>query len=136
MASSITALPTAPQRTDAPATFVTNADAWVAALGTFVTEANIVASEAETDAATAAAAEALVTPAATIAIASSNFKGAWSSLTGALNVPASVGHSGLNWILLSNLADVTLKEPGVDVEWQKAGGGTSVGILMFYGAQQ
>lgn len=36
----ITALPTAPARSQAPATFIANADAWVAALSTFVTEVN------------------------------------------------------------------------------------------------
>lgn len=40
---SITALPTAPARSQAPATFIANADAWVAALSTFVTEANTMA---------------------------------------------------------------------------------------------
>ena len=40
---SITALPTPPARSQAPATFITNADAFIAALPTFVTEANALA---------------------------------------------------------------------------------------------
>lgn len=43
----ITALPDAPSRTDEPATFVTKADAWVAALDTFVTETNALGSYLE-----------------------------------------------------------------------------------------
>lgn len=54
---------------------------------------------------------------AAIAIAAANFKGNWSALTGALAVPASVYHSSKFWLLLSNLADVTAKVPGVDAEW-------------------
>jgi hypothetical protein len=42
-APTITPLPTAPSRTDAPATFSNLADAWVAALGEFVTETNTLA---------------------------------------------------------------------------------------------
>jgi hypothetical protein len=42
-APTITPLPTAPSRTDAPATFSNLADAWVAALGDFVTETNTLA---------------------------------------------------------------------------------------------
>lgn len=54
---------------------------------------------------------------AAIAIAAANFKGNWSALTGPLAVPAAVYHSGKFWLLLSALADVTAKEPGVDAEW-------------------
>lgn len=54
---------------------------------------------------------------AAIAIAAANFKGNWSALTGALAVPASVYHSSKFWLLLSSLADVTAKVPGVDAEW-------------------
>lgn len=58
--------------------------------------------------------------AAQVAIASANFKGAWSTLTGALAVPASVFHSGGLWLLLSDVADVTAKVPGVAAEWEEA----------------
>ena len=58
--------------------------------------------------------------AAQVAIASSNFKGAWSALTGALAVPASVFHNGAFWVLLSDIADVTAKVPGVAAEWEEA----------------
>jgi len=54
---------------------------------------------------------------AAIAIAAANFKGNWIALTGPLAVPAAVYHSGKFWLLLSALADVTAKEPGVDAEW-------------------
>lgn len=49
-----------------------------------------------------------------------NYKGEWSSLTGALAQPASVSHSSRIWILNTDLADVTTKEPGVDSEWDAA----------------
>ncbi len=58
--------------------------------------------------------------AAQVAIASAHFKGAWSALTGALAVPASVFHSGAFWVLLSDVADVTAKVPGVAAEWEEA----------------
>lgn len=58
--------------------------------------------------------------AAQVAIASANFKGAWSALTGALAVPASVFHNGAFWVLLSSVANVTTKVPGVAAEWKEA----------------
>jgi hypothetical protein len=52
--TTITALPAAPNRaTDAPATYVTKADAMMAALPTFITETNTVAGEVNTNATTA-----------------------------------------------------------------------------------
>lgn len=51
------------------------------------------------------------------AAGAANFKGAWSSLTGALNMPASVSHSGRLWLLTANLADVTTATPGVSGSW-------------------
>jgi DNA-binding beta-propeller fold protein YncE len=47
--STITALPTAPARTDAPATFISRADAFLAALVTMVTELNTSIGEMNTD---------------------------------------------------------------------------------------
>lgn len=53
-----------------------------------------------------------------IAQASANFKGVWSDLTGALNIPATVYHEGITYQLLTNLADVTLSEPsGSNSDW-------------------
>jgi hypothetical protein len=122
--TTISALPTAPSRAD-PSTFASRADAWVAALPTFASETNAVAGEVNSNASAASAsASAASTSAGTAssasatAAAAANFKGEWSALTGALAVPASVAHSGRLWVLLSNIADVTAKTPGVASEWQ------------------
>lgn len=56
--------------------------------------------------------------AAVLAYLNANYKGDWSSLTGALNVPSIVSHAGQRWNLLSNLADVTTSTPGVGAEWE------------------
>jgi len=61
---------------------------------------------------------------ASTAEATANNKGAWSALTGALNIPASVNHDGDVWALNVNLADVTASEPApANSDW------TSVGTL-------
>lgn len=54
---------------------------------------------------------------AAVALASANFKGNYSSLVGALAVPASAYHSSRFWMLVSNVADVTLAVPGVSASW-------------------
>ena len=122
--TTISALPAAPSRAD-PSTFAARADAWVAALPTFVSETNTVAgevnaasAEASDSASDAATSAGAASSASAAAAAAANFKGAWSALTGALAVPASVAHGGRIWILLSNIADVTAKTPGVASEWQ------------------
>lgn len=56
------------------------------------------------------------------AAAFANFKGPWSSLAGALAVPASVHHNGRIWTLLSSLANVATAEPGVSSAWASASG--------------
>lgn len=121
----ITALPTpVPSRAD-PTNFATRADAFLGALPTFGIELNTFATEANAlaidvqdnkDASdqTLLDMQALETTMGNIynnSVATSNFKGLWSSLTGALNKPASVYHNSHYWILLNNLTDVTTSIP-------------------------
>lgn len=58
--------------------------------------------------------------AAQASLSVANFKGSWSSLVGALNMPAAVVHDGMIWLLLQNLSDVTAAEPGVSPVWMPA----------------
>jgi len=110
---SITALPTPPSR-QRPTTFSSEGDTFLAALPTFVTEANALSSEVNSNATQTLDDRG----ACELTAQTANFKGRWEDLTGALAIPASVLHSGSYWMLVSNLADVTLKEPGVDPEWE------------------
>lgn len=64
------------------------------------------------------------------AIGSANFKGEWSALSGALNVPSAVWHNSRVWALLVNLADVTASEPGVSANWVDVGGVKRSGDIM------
>lgn len=119
----ITALPTPPSRQD-PANFSDRADAFLGALPTFTTEANTLATDVNAKQVTASAAAITAVSAASAAALSeanaastANFKGIWSSLTGALNKPASVSHNGTIWALLNNLANVALSQPGVTTDW-------------------
>lgn len=102
----ITPLPPAPQVTDDTATFNTKAFAWVDSLDGFTTEFNAELPTIN---------EAI--PASEAAVAAANYKGEWSSLSGALNIPASVSNNGVVWVLKNNLADVTTSEPGVSADW-------------------
>jgi len=59
---------------------------------------------------------------ATTATSTVNNKGAWSALTGTLNVPASVNHNGKIWVLNLNLADVALSTPSdINTDWTSTG---------------
>jgi hypothetical protein len=138
---SVTALPTAPNRATQtnPQTYSNTADAWAAALPTWTAQlvalgANVEfnaesaydsAGEAVVSAASAAAQVPLATAqvalaqtAASNAAASAAFKGAWDDQTGAATKPYSVSHEGRFWLLINNLADVTLSEPGVTGDWE------------------
>jgi len=120
---SITPLPPAPETSDSPSEFNSKAFAWVNSLDGFTTELNAELPTIN---------EAI--PAAQAAVASANYKGEWSTLTGALAIPASVSHNDAVWILTENLADVTAAEPGVDARWLNvsAGSGLPIGALQYF----
>ena len=48
---------------------------------------------------------------ANTAIGAANYKGEWSSLSGAISKPASVSHNGLLWLLINDLSNIELSEP-------------------------
>ncbi len=76
-------------------------------------EARLKALAAEGSAETAAARLVDVQTAANGAFAAANYKGEWSTLSGALNVPATVTHLGRLWYLKLNLANVTTQAPAL-----------------------
>ena len=106
----IPTLPTPPSTSD-PANFDARADAFLgglpaygAALNTFSSEANALAETVNSDSVTAS-------DASTAAAGSANFAGAWSSLSGGLNIPASVSHEGKVWLLTVSIPNVAASEP-------------------------
>ena len=125
-----------PPLTTDPANFDTRADtlygtslpAVITSTNTWSGQVNTVTGQINTDKLAAAASAVTASGHASMALTyslnsagSANFKGAWSSLTGALAKPASVSHNGRVWLLLNNLADVTLSEPGVTDDWLATG---------------
>jgi hypothetical protein len=133
----ITPLPDAPLPTDSTAEFNSKAFAFVAALDPFVTETNALALEVDSDRVAAAASEtaaaisaAAAATAATASAGAANFKGEWSTLSGALAIPASVSKSGTIWTLTESVADVTAEVPGVSAKWIAATFSTGKAIAM------
>lgn len=102
----ITPLPSAPLPTDTPEDFNDKSFAMVAALETFVDEINAEIPNID-----------LAVPASEIALAAANFKGAWSALSGALAIPASVSHLGSIWLLGESVANVASEVPGTSAKW-------------------
>ena len=123
----IAALPAAPDPNDR-ATFNARAYPWAAAQAVMVTETNAVAENVFNNATEAAALATTASSQVALASAAANYKGLWSSLSGALNMPASVSHNGNYWALNANLANVATATPGVSGSWQAlnvgAGGAT------------
>ncbi len=97
-----------------------------AVLAWFFTTAGQVFDNAEicnTAAGTATDAAVAAADSAEIAATASDYKGLWSGLTGALPLPARVGHAGTTWDLNNVLADVTASEPSfANGDWSAAPG--------------
>lgn len=125
----ITALPTPPTRDD-PSNFAQRADDFLAALPAFATETNAVAAEVEADRVAVDAQTALVLPAASAALGAANYKGVWSSMSGAVALPASVYHAGRFWIALEAIANVATETPGLSSKWAPLL--DDVGVLGFF----
>ncbi|MDH4425063.1 MAG: hypothetical protein QE495_01300 [Acidovorax sp.] len=64
--------------------------------------------------------------AADIAVASANFLGMWTGLTGSAPKGASVKHNGRFWISINAIANVALSEPGVSADWTSIGSSSVV----------
>lgn len=94
---------------------------WSWEVASLVPGANTLAQQAYTNA--LAALEA-----ASLSLSNANFKGAWSSLSGALNKPATVSHAGSRWSLLNNLANVAASTPGVSADWELYNPITAAGV--------
>ena len=93
----ITPLPTPPSRSQSPATFSTDADAFLGALPDFATEANALAADVNADEASAAASATTATNAASIAVGAANYQGAYSAGV-TYQIGQSVSSGGRQWV--------------------------------------
>jgi hypothetical protein len=84
---------------------------------TATTQAGIATTQASASSASASASAASAVTSAAVGAGLGNFIGLWSAQTGAKTVPTSVSHNGILYYLLSNIADITAKTPGVASEW-------------------
>lgn len=90
----------------------------VSDLNDFKDEANILSTEVSANA-TSAESDALIAQSVV------NSKGAWSGLTGSLDVNNSVTHTGSVWVVNVLIPDVTLSEPtDVNTDWTEVSGVT------------
>lgn len=96
-----------PAQTDPKSVFDTKAFATLLALNPWSTQANALGAYLDNISDFATTYEALA-----------NYKGAWSALSGALEMPATVSHSGAIYALTADVADVTAHTPGVSGSWQ------------------
>ena len=121
----LTTPPAAPIRGQDPTIFANRTNAYLAFITSNVSDLtasidwqNTVFTATETEATNAATSASSAVNAAAVAQASANFAGSWASLTGPLDVPASVFHSDNYWQLLVDLANVTTSEPGISADWK------------------
>lgn len=133
----MTALPTPPSRQD-PTSFAALADALMAALPGFVTEANALQADvsakqttASADALTAVAKAGEAAAARDIVMAVVNYTGVWSSLSGALAIPASVSHGGFIWMLTESVGNVAAEVPGVSSKWINVSPASGLGTAAY-----
>ena len=111
---------TPPERTQNKDDFDTNIEAAFPAIKTLTTELVVSIPQMNTDIAQANTDASAASTSAALASGAANFVGNWSDQTGAANVPYSVAHAGVSWILLENLADVTAEEPtDASTKWQQ-----------------
>ena len=112
----IAALPAPPDPANR-STFNALAYPWSVAQGVLAAEANEVATNVYNNALEVQSLAATAEASATLASSTANYVGDWAGLTGPLNIPASVFHSGASWMLVSSVADVTAHTPGVSAQW-------------------
>ena len=93
----ITPLPTPPSRSQSPATFSTDADAFLGALPDFATEANALAADVNADEASAAASATTASNAANIAVGAANYQGNYNAGT-TYQIGQSVSSGGRQWV--------------------------------------
>lgn len=93
----ITPLPTPPSRSQSPATFSTDADAFLGALPDFATEANALAADVNADEASAAASATTASNAASVAVGAANYQGDYNAGT-TYQIGESVSYSGRRYV--------------------------------------
>lgn len=102
----ITPLPTPPSRDQDSETFTTNADAFLAALPDFATEANALQTDVNSKATAAAASQAAAESAETAAVGAANYKGDYDAGT-TYSVGESVTYNGTQYIAKTENTGVT-----------------------------
>ncbi|MDD9726148.1 hypothetical protein PVV74_11835 [Roseovarius sp. SK2] len=102
----ITPLPTPPSRDQDSETFTTNADAFLAALPDFATEANALQDDVNSKATAAAASQAAAESAETVAVGAANYKGDYDAGT-TYSVGESVTYNGTQYIAKTENTGVT-----------------------------
>ena len=125
--STITPLPTAPSRDDAPATFISRANAFLAALVTMGTELNTSIGEMNTDIAgvnsDAAAAATSASEAAASATAAGNAAGASMWVSGQAYAEGDAAISGIDYqTYRAETATSGTTDPSADANWTKISG--------------
>ena len=93
----ITPLPTPPSRSQSPATFSTDADAFLGALPAFASEANALATDVNADEASAAASATTASNAASVAVGAANYQGDYNAGT-TYQIGESVSYSGRRYV--------------------------------------